>query len=166
MKANLSRLLIPACAVALLLIIIFTYFNPERRLARSWNGFIAAIESRSARATADYLAENYTDNWGYTQPTLSKDLWRIYHSFSEIEITLSDEQIAREGGDATITAKVQLRANGNAYAGDAIRQVNGLTEPFVVTWKQGASFPWAWRIVRIEQKQFDATRYPRNKGYF
>lgn len=139
--------------------------DPDRRLERSWVGFIADIESRSALRTAGWLADDYSDTWGYTQQTLSLDLRRIMASFSHVKLTLGDVSIDRDGGAAVITAKVRMSASGHGSVTDATNQINGLSEPFVVRWRREGWLPGKWKIVRIEQAQFDASRYgPRKRG--
>lgn len=169
MEISRNRIIITACAAVLFIATGLgakSYFQPDRRLARAWQGFISSIEARKATATANYLAGNYTDSWGYTQPALAKDLPRIFHTFSTLKLTLPEVSTMRAGDSAVITARVRMTASGHGFAADAMQQVNNLAEPFVVTWRQDKSFPYAWRIVRIEQPHFDASRYPRGSGFF
>lgn len=133
--------------------------DPDRGLARSWEGFIADIQERDASATAGYLAGDYSDGWGFTQQSLSADLRRMMPAFSHLSLTLSDVTIDRRGSAAVVSARVRMTAAGHGYVADATRQVNGLTEPFVLHWKRDGMLPWRWKIVRVEQAQFDARRY-------
>jgi hypothetical protein len=139
---------------------VFVYaLDSDRCLARSWEGFIADIEDRNASATAGYLDGDYSDSWGYTQQTLSSDLRRMMPAFSRLTLTLSDVTIDRSGARAVISARVGMTAGGYGYVTDAARQINGLKEPFVLHWKRDGLLPWKWKVVRIEQAEFDARRY-------
>ncbi|MDF9832582.1 hypothetical protein M2103_000792 [Ereboglobus sp. PH5-5] len=162
MKVSHKRILIGA-GVGLLLIVGGLVFrgllDADKRLDSAWTGFIASIESLDAGSTADCLADDYSDSWGYTQQTLSVDLRRMMASFEKLELALHDVSVTRTGRDAEVSVRVKMTASGHGYVSDAARQVNGLTEPFVLRLKQGDSFPWSWHIVRIEQAEFDAKRY-------
>ena len=144
-------------------ILIYTS-RPDRALARSWDEFIANIESRDASAIASFLAKDYTDTWGYTQQTLPPDLKRMMRSFTQLKLALSDVTIERTGTSAVITAKVKMSASGYFHVDDAVRQVNALEEPFVLQWKREGWLPWKWRVSRIEQPQFDPSRYGIRKA--
>ena len=142
------------------------YLNPDRSLARSWAGFIYSIEDRDAGAVAAYLDKDYSDSWGYSQATLTGDLRRIMYSFKQLKLTLDDVTVTRDGSEAIITARVKMSANGYGYVDDAMRQVNGLTDPFVLRWKRKGAMSSGWTVVRIEQPKFDASRYgPRKHGF-
>jgi hypothetical protein len=139
--------------------------DSDRRLARSWEGFIADIEDRNASSVAGYLAEDYSDSWGYTRQTLSSDLRRMMPAFSHLALTLSDVTIDRHGSQAVISAKVSMTAGGYGYVSDAMRQINGLKGPFVLHWKRDGLLPWKWEVVRIEQAEFDARRYGAGRSH-
>ena len=159
--ASSIRLIIFCAALALLAggFFLMHASNPDRALARSWDEFIANIEGRDAPATAAFLAADYTDSWGYTQQTLPPDLRRMMRYFKQLKLALSDVTIERTGPGAVITAKVRMSASGYGYVDDAMHQINALEGPFVLHWKREGRLPWKWRVSRVEQPQFDPSRY-------
>lgn len=162
---ELTRLRIAAILGALIFcvvgiaIVASGYFKAERSLDRSWIGFLDAVQNLSQSKTSAFLAETYSDNWGYTRETMSTDLGRVFRAFEELEITPSEITIEHTESGALITAKIHVAIKSRGFGADAQRQVNALTEPFRFQWQRDESFPWSWRIVRIEQPQFDVKRY-------
>ncbi|MDR0902612.1 MAG: hypothetical protein LBM92_07565 [Opitutaceae bacterium] len=137
------------------------YYDADRQLDRGWAGLVESIESRSAFGVNRALAPDYTDCWGYDRESLSSDLGRAFYSLKSIELTLDEVLVARDGGAATISARFKMASTG--AGADAQNQVNKLTEPFILQWRRDTSFPWSWKVTRIDQPEFDAKRYQRRR---
>ncbi|MDR2675434.1 MAG: hypothetical protein LBC18_11400 [Opitutaceae bacterium] len=159
------RMILSVSAVAVLVIAagMSHYYDADRQLERGWTGFVESIESRSAFGVHRRLAPDYTDCWGYNKDSLGKDLWRIFYPFESIELTPYEVLVVRDGDTATISARFTMASTGAGVGSDAQNQVNRLTEPFVIQWRRDGSFPWSWKITRIDQPEFDAKRYQRRR---
>jgi hypothetical protein len=135
------------------------WVQPDRSLARAWDGLIGAVESRHPSGIRSRLAPDYHDRWGYDRETITEDARLAFFHFRDLELLVQDVTVAREGDDATITAIIRLKATGSERASDARLSVNSIYTPFTFQWERNSGFPWSWRLKSFDQPELDLARF-------
>lgn len=156
MSLVLTRFRLVALGLAATAALAWTigWMQPQHRLERSWERLLAMAEARRAGAIGKLLAEDYTDDWGYTKHRLIEDLRRGFFHFDALKIETNEVSVARDGDTAVITAILRVRARGTPQADRARATINGVFAPWRFQWRRERSFPWAWRLTRIDNDRF------------
>ena len=61
-------------------------------------------------------------------------------------------------GRGSWTAKITLKATGE-FAGFIESHVNSLDAPFELEWQRGATWPWDWKLVSVQNPAFEVPDY-------
>ena len=159
MVVNQKTAAIVITLAALSILVGIWWFQPDRRLERSWATLIRMTEARRAAGVGGLMADDYADRWGYSKTTLVEDARLAFFHFDQLEVTTRNVVITRVGQSATITAEILLNAAGTPRADEARATVNALFSPFTFEWRRDAGFPWTWRLTRIDHPQFRPDRF-------
>lgn len=133
------------------------HLQPDRRLHRSWDSLLTAVENRRASNLAALIAADYSDRWGYTRASLVDDARLAFFHFRDLRVRTEQLEIRRMGTTATIVALVRLDAEGSASAAAARARINGLFTPFTFEWRRDGYWLGRWRLVRIDHPQLNPT---------
>jgi len=157
-----SRLRIFGFGTVLAVLFAMWFFQPDRTLERTWNGLIGAVEARHAGAMRGYLAEVYSDRWGYDRETLAADARLAFQHFTELDIRPANIRIERDGDIAKISAMLRLEAAGTIQALDARMRVNALTAPFTTRWRQRPGLLGGWEMTSLDHPELDLRSFRRH----
>lgn len=149
---------LPGLALALLVAIpwlIMSWANADRQLSKKQAEFLEALGSRKASAIEGLLSKDYHDQWGFDRVQAAAAMQDATSHFIALAVQPIDPVATRSGREATVRQRLQISGSGTPLAGEVIRQVNRLKEPFVFTWKRESVWPSSWRLVRIEHPSLD-----------
>lgn len=158
---NRRRLAIAGATLLVGVVALAWYFQPDRRLARTWSELIAAVEARNPSRLHDVLAADYGDRWGHTRDSLANDARLAFLQLRELKVRPEQVTTQRDGDRATITAILRVEIEGGPGASEARVSINSIFTPFVFEWRRDPHAPWEWRLSRFDQPELDLARIRR-----
>lgn len=112
---------------------------------------IEGIERRSPARIERLVAEEYSDDWGFSREDAVEAVVDVGSQFLVLVVTEEDKTTVLGEGEAKVSAKLIFGGKPvGPAANEVMRRLNGLKEPFVFTWKKESFLPASWRLVRME----------------
>lgn len=130
-------------------------FTPGRRLDRTFDRLIRAVEKRDWVTVTELMAEDYRDQWGMTREeavNLGKD---AFGQFLTLQIGEENRKRSITGPDGLIEAKLRLTGRASPIGEMVIQRANALENDFQFAWKRKSWKPWDWKLVSINQNELD-----------
>ena len=163
----MARWIVIAIAAAILVGIVFValQLRPSKVIAKKQADFIAAIEKRNSARIGRFLAEGYSDRWGFDRDKAVVAIADVASPFMALSLTEEDQTMTIDGGEAEVS--VRLTASGTPIGplgGEVVRRMNRLQSPFVFTWEKQSALPMSWRIVRMDNEEIPTDVYGYTPG--
>ena len=134
--------------------------TPGRRLARSQDRLLQAAGDRNWPRVRELMADDYRDAWGQNREEAVARASEVLQNFLILEILSEDTIVEQRGRDAEISARLRLRGRGNALGEEIISRANSLESHFQFAWRRKSWKPWDWKLVSLNQPQFDTLWMP------
>jgi hypothetical protein len=153
----LIRKYAPAAALVLVLwaLWLFWLWQPERQVRLHTTHFLKKVERRNWAAARDFLADDFTDRWGHDKNSALEDAQQVFAQFLFLTIENRTDNCDIRGTAATTRTRVKISGNGGAVAQMVMERVNGLSQPFLFTWRKVGSAPWSWQLTHIDQPELN-----------
>jgi len=129
--------------------------TPGRRLDRTFDHLIRAVEKRDWETVKQLMAEDYRDQWGMDRETavsLGKD---AFGQFLTLMITEENRRRSISGKDAMIETRLRLTGRASMIGEMVMEKANALQNDFQFAWKRKSWKPWDWKLVSINQNELD-----------
>jgi hypothetical protein len=134
--------------------------TPGRRLERAQDRLLQAAGDGNWDRVRDLLDADYRDAWGQNREEAVTLASEILGNFLVLEILSEDTTVERRGREASISARLRLRGRGNAVGEEIISRANSLDSHFQFAWRRKSWKPWGWKLVSLNQPQFDTLWMP------
>jgi len=139
-------------------------------LAQLWQGqrqvelhsihLLAAIEKHNWKAVGEFVGSDYRDQWGNDRALLLERLREVFRALPNARIESRVVSVQTGNGRGSWTARVTIRGSGE-FADYIQNRVNSLESPFEFEWKNGATWPWDWKLVAVRNPALEIPEYPR-----
>ena len=150
-----SRLVIPVLLVVILALGIglARYWQPARCVKRQQATLIDAVESRKAARIRRLVSNQYSDRWGFSAEDITNTILDCGSQFIALSVEPEEETLSIAGKTAIVSSRIVFRGTTlGPGAGEVMRRINRLEEPFVFTWQKQSFLPSSWRLVSLENE--------------
>jgi ketosteroid isomerase-like protein len=148
-----------ASAALALAVWLLVLWQPVRQVRRHTERLLAAVEGKDWKRFAEFMADDYSDQWGHDKTAVVERSREVFAQFFLIETGAHDLAVEESDGIGTAHAHLVLRGSGGPLAQIAIERVAALREPFVFLWRQRSWKPWDWALTRVEQPELALGEY-------
>lgn len=130
-------------------------WQPERQINRHTENFFHAIEHKDWERAADFIGNDYQDQWGYDRPRLLERAREVFRYLRGVRISSSRVTLRIDQSRAWWTAIVMIEADEGEVAATIKGRVNSLSTPFELEWRRLSQKPWDWKLVRISNSTLE-----------
>lgn len=134
-------------------------WQPERQVRLHTAGLIKGIERRNWSKVQDLLADNYSDRWGHDKAFVLSGLHQVFGSF--VFLTVEHENLSVNAITGQTRTRVKVSGQGGVVAQYVMTKVNGLPEPFTLTWAKRSGKPWDWHLTAVDHPTLDPDSAPQ-----
>lgn len=128
----------------------------ESQVQRRAEKFRLAIADKNPEKARRMVSERYRDKWDMNPDELGLAVKDVTSQFLSLTVQWVDPVIVAADGKATITARAKVDGRPLTPVGNMmLNAANQLREPFVFRWEKEGWWPWTWRLVAIENVDYE-----------
>jgi len=143
-----------ALAVCVGLYLIWLW-QPQRQVQRHTENFFHAIEHRNWEAVADFIGNDYQDQWGDDRARVLERMREGFRWVRGSRIVASNVSVKAETRRAVWTGKIMVYSTDDAVMELLDERVNKLPTPFELEWHRLSGKPWDWKLARVSNSGFE-----------
>lgn len=142
--------------VALLTALLLLWlWQPERQVRRHTENFFRSIEQKDWKFTADFIGDDYQDQWGHDRARALEQLREVFRYLRFVRIRASPANVMVEKRSAQWIARITIEAD-EGEAGTLVKErVNSLSTPFELEWHRLSAKPWDWKLFRVSNSSLE-----------
>ena len=130
-------------------------WQPQRQVQRHTENFFYAIEHRNWEAVADFIGNDYQDQWGDDRARVLERMREGFRWVRGPRIVPSNVSVKAETRRAVWTGKIMVYSTDDAVMELLDERVNKLPTPFELEWHRLSGKPWDWKLVRVSNSGFE-----------
>lgn len=130
-------------------------WQPERQVRRHTENLFRAIESRDWEAVADFIHNDYQDQWGDDRARVVERLREGFRYVRGPQIIASSPTVQVQSRRAVWSGKITLYSSDNEVMETLDQRVNSVAAPFTMEWHQFSRKPWDWKLIRTNNPAFE-----------
>ncbi len=155
MTITLREAIIGVLAVALCGgLYLLWLWRPEHQIAVHTEHFFRAIDGRKWEAVAEFVGDDYSDQWDQDRTRLLERLREGFRWVRGSTITASNSAVQIETGRAVWIGKINVYSSDDGVLQFLDERVNRLPAPFEMEWHHVSGKPWDWKLVRVSNPAF------------
>jgi hypothetical protein len=139
-------------AIALYLIWLW---RPEHQVRLHTENFFHAIDHRNWDAVADFIGDEYQDQWGDDRARLLERMREGFRWLRGSRIMAPDSVVNAEARRAIWSGKITIYSSDDGVMEALDQRVNKLPTPFELEWHRVSAKPWDWKLVRVSNSAFE-----------
>jgi len=143
-----------ALAVCVGLYLIWLW-RPERQVQRHTENFFYAIEHRNWEAVADFIGNDYQDQWGDNRVRVLERLRESFRYVRGPRIIASNPSVQVESPRAAWSGKIRLYSSDDDMMEVLDQRLNSLPSSFELEWHHLSGKPWDWKLARVSNPAFE-----------
>jgi hypothetical protein len=116
---------------------------------------LEAVGARDWKKVEGFLAPGYKDRWGQTRAVAMRRLPQAFQDFLACSVEQDVTGFLWKDGTGIVKARLRILGSGGAIARFVMEEVNGLSEPFALSWRCQSWKPWDWALVSVDQPQIE-----------
>jgi hypothetical protein len=129
-------------------------WRPEHQVRLHTENFFHAIEHRNWDAGADFIGDDYHDQWGDDRVRVLERMREGFRWVRESRILASHPAVRVETRRAIWVGKITLYSSDDGVMEMLDEHVNKLPAPFELEWHRFSGKPWDWKLVRVSNPAF------------
>ncbi|HEY5991271.1 MAG TPA: hypothetical protein VIU10_01715 [Candidatus Udaeobacter sp.] len=143
-----------ALAVCIGLYLIWLW-RPEHQVRLHAENFFHAIEHRNWDAVANFLGNDYQDQWGDDKTRLLERMREGFRWVRGSRIMAPNFAVQVEARRAIWVGKITVYSSDDGVMELLDERVNKLPTPFELEWHRLSGKPWDWKLVRVSNSTFE-----------
>jgi hypothetical protein len=143
-----------AVAVSIGLYLLWLW-RAEHQVRLHTENFFHAIDHRSWEAVADFVGNNYQDQWGDDKTRLIERMRDGFRWVPGSRIVGSSPAVRVETQRAIWAGKITVYSSDDGVMEVLDERVNKLSKPFELEWHRLSGKPWDWKLVRVSNSAFE-----------
>jgi hypothetical protein len=144
--------LVIALCVGLYLIWLW---QPERQVRHHTENFFHAIEHKDWEAIADFIGNDYHDQWGDDRARVLERLREGLQYVRGPRVTASNASVQVEASRAMWSGKITLYSTDDDVMQMFDQRVNSLRTPFELEWHRTSGKPRDWKLARVSNSEVE-----------
>jgi hypothetical protein len=137
-------------------------WRPEHQVRLHAQHFFHAIDSRSWDKAAEFIGEEYRDQWDQDRTRVLERLREGFRWVRGSTITAPDAVVQVETSRAIWIGKINIYSSDDGVMQLLDERVNRLPAPFELEWRRVSGKPRDWKLVRVSNPAF---RIPADVSY-
>lgn len=133
---------------------LFWLWRPEHQVRLHTEHFFRAIDGRSWDAVADFIGEDYRDQWDDDRTRLLERMREGFRWVRGSWISAPAAAVQIETSRAMWIGKVNVYSSDDGVMQLLDERVNRLPAPFTLEWQHISGKPWDWKLVRVSNPAF------------
>jgi hypothetical protein len=129
-------------------------WRPERQVQRHTENFFHAIEHRDWEGAADFLGNDYQDQWGNDRARVIERMREGFRWVRGARIIAPSPSLQVDARRAVWVGKIMLYSSDDDMMGLLDERLNKLPTPFELEWHRLSGKPWDWKLVRVSNSAF------------
>ncbi len=130
-------------------------WRPERQIRLHTKNFFHAIEHHDWMAAADFLGNDYQDQWGDDKTRLLERMREGFRWVRGSRILAPNPVVHVERWRAVWLGKITVYSIDDGVMELLDERVNKLPTPFELEWHHLSWKPWDWKLVRVSNASFE-----------
>jgi hypothetical protein len=144
--------LVAAICIGLYLIWLWA---PEHQVRLHTENFFHAIEHRDWETVADFIGNDYQDQWGDDRARVLQRMREGFRWVRGSRIIATNPIVNVETRQAIWIGKITLYSSDDDVMQLLDGRVNNLPTPFELEWHRFSGKPWDWKLVRVSNSAFE-----------
>ena len=133
---------------------LFWLWRPEHQVRLHTENFFHAIDGRNWETVADFIGEDYHDQWDDDRARLIDRMREGFRWVRGSRITAVDPSVRVDTSRAIWVGKVVVYSSDEGVMEALDERVNKLPAPFEFEWRKISGKPWDWKLVRVSNPSF------------
>jgi hypothetical protein len=129
-------------------------WRPEHQVRLHTENFFHAIEHRNWETVADFIGNDYQDQWGDDRTRVLERMREGFRWVRGSRITAPYPAVQVEGPRAIWIGKIKVYSSDDGVMQLLDERVNRLPTPFELEWHHVSGKPWDWKLVRVSNAGF------------
>jgi len=130
-------------------------WQPERQVRRHTENLLGKIGARSWTAVADFIGDDYSDQWGDDRTLMLARLREVFHYVRDLRIDAVDSVVNVENRRGLWRARISIHADNSEVSAFIKERVNSVATPFELEWHHLSAKPWDWKLVRVSNPNLE-----------
>ena len=130
-------------------------WGPERQVRLHTENFFHAIDHRNWEAVADFIGNDYHDQWGDDRARVLERMREGFRWIRGSRIMASDPAVQVDARRAIWVGKITLYSSDDGVMEVLDQRVNKLPTPFELEWRRVSGKPWDWQLVSVSNSGFE-----------
>ena len=154
--SNRSVLVGGACAGFIVVVFLFSLWQPEKQIRRHQRQLESAIEDADWAEFRELLSDRYSDRWGHDKEFVISRAREVFRPFT-MSIKGEIQSLAVEEGRGEVRTRLQIdpKIGDPRFSFGVIRRANSLAEPWVFRWEKQSWKPWDWQLLYVDQPEIE-----------
>lgn len=128
---------------------------PEHQVLLHTKNFFHAIDHRNWEAVADFIGNDYEDQWGDDRARVLERMREGFRWIRGSRIAASNPTVRVEARRAIWAGKITVSSSDDGVMEMLDERVNKLPAPFEFEWHRVSGKPWDWKLVRVSNSAFE-----------
>ena len=133
---------------------LFWLWRPEHQVRLHAEHFFRAIDNRNWDAVADFIGEDYRDQWEQDRARLLERMRQGFRWLRDSTITAPDAAVQVQMPRAIWLGKINVYSSDDGVMQVLDERVNRLPAPFEMEWHHVSGKPWDWKLTRMSNPAF------------
>jgi len=130
-------------------------WRPEHQVRLHTENYFHAIENRNWDTVADFLGNDYQDQWGDDKTRLLERMREGFRWVRGSRILAPSPVVHVERWRAVWFGKITVYSTDDGVMELLDERVNKLPTPFELEWHRLSGKPWDWKLVRVSNSAFE-----------
>ncbi|MGE5208245.1 MAG: hypothetical protein ACM3KL_02820 [Alphaproteobacteria bacterium] len=140
--------------VIVICVYLFWLWRPEHQVRLHTENFFQAIDGRNWETVADFIGEDYHDQWDNNRARLLERMREGFRWVPGSRITAANPLVRVEALRAIWVGKIEVYSSDDGVLEVLDERVNKLPAPFQFEWRQVSDKPWDWKLVHVSNPSF------------
>jgi hypothetical protein len=141
--------------VLIAIAVLALHWRPSRQVRLHQEHLLETAGARNWKKVERFLAPDYKDRWGQSRADVLQRLPQAFQDFLACSVEQDPAELAWNGDTAVVRARIRILGSGGAITRFVMAEVNGLREPFALSWRKQSWKPWDWALVAVDQPEID-----------
>jgi hypothetical protein len=130
-------------------------WQPEHQVRLHTENFFHAIEHRNWDAVADFIGNDYHDQWGDDRARVLERMREGFRWVRGSTIMAPNPGVEVERQRAIWIGKITLYSSDDGVMEVLDERLNKLPTPFELEWRRLSGKPWDWKLMRVSNSAFE-----------
>jgi hypothetical protein len=130
-------------------------WQPQRQVSRHTANLFLKIERKNWAGIADFLADDYTDQWGDDRALVLERMRESLAYVRTMRIIALNPVLNVDSRRGVWRARITIDGEGGELLDLIKERINPLATPFELEWHQVSGKPWDWKLATVHNRDLE-----------